>query len=94
MRVKIGLNETKLGIVAPSWFADTMRNTIGQRETEMALMAEQVFQEAASIGLVDEIVDGNEVEGTARRKSMSSWVFQYMQDESRCACVRRRFVAF
>ena len=67
---KIGLNETKLGIVAPSWFADTMRNTIGQRETEMALMAGTMYspQEAASIGLVDEIVDGNEVEGTARKK--------------------------
>jgi len=67
---KIGLNETKLGIVAPQWFADTMRNTIGQRETEMALMAGTMYSptEAASIGLVDEIVDADQVESVARKK--------------------------
>lgn len=28
----IGLNETKLGIVAPTWFQASMRNTISVRE--------------------------------------------------------------
>uniref|UniRef100_A0ABD2XB21 Enoyl-CoA delta isomerase 1, mitochondrial n=1 Tax=Trichogramma kaykai TaxID=54128 RepID=A0ABD2XB21_9HYME len=34
----IGLNETKLGIVAPKWFADPMISTIGYRQAELALM--------------------------------------------------------
>ena len=53
----IGLNETKLGIVAPSWFMATMRNTISNRQAEMALTLGTLFttEEALKIGLVDEI---------------------------------------
>ena len=39
----IGLNETQLGIVAPYWFKDTMVNTIGTRQTELALMMGTLF---------------------------------------------------
>lgn len=39
----IGLNETALGIVAPSWFIDTCRNTISIRETELALAMGKLF---------------------------------------------------
>ena len=33
----IGLNETKLGIVAPFWFADTMAYVVGSRQTDLLL---------------------------------------------------------
>lgn len=53
----IGLNETQLGIVAPSWFMATMKNTISSRTAEMALTLGTLFttEEALKIGLIDEI---------------------------------------
>lgn len=53
----IGLNETQLGIVAPQWFQDCMRNVIGDRQAEKALIAGRMFtsEEALKVGLVDEI---------------------------------------
>lgn len=53
----IGLNETQLGIVAPSWFIQTMLNTISKRNTELALTSGRLFKtdEALKIGLIDEI---------------------------------------
>ncbi|XP_014219473.1 enoyl-CoA delta isomerase 1, mitochondrial [Copidosoma floridanum] len=53
----IGLNETKLGIVAPKWFQDSMIAAIGYRQTELALMRGSLFkpQDALKIGLIDEI---------------------------------------
>lgn len=53
----IGLNETQLGIVAPSWFMATMKNTIPIRTAEMALTLGTLFstEEALRIGLIDEI---------------------------------------
>lgn len=61
-KFSIGLNETQLGIVAPFWFKDTMVNTIGQRQTELALMLGTLFssQQALSIGMVDQVVDSRE----------------------------------
>lgn len=59
----IGLNETQLGIVAPSWFAATMCNTIGIRQTELALTTGRLFktEEALKVGLIDDIAkDKNE----------------------------------
>ena len=54
----IGLNETLLGIVAPFWFKDTMLNTVGQRQTELALQLGTLFtaEQALSIGLVDKVL--------------------------------------
>lgn len=51
----IGLNETKLGIIAPWWFKNAMSQTIGIRQTEMALMLGTLFStdQALSIGLID-----------------------------------------
>ena len=56
-KFKIGLNETKLGIVAPPWFRDTMINTVGVRQTELALQLGTLFssEEALKIGMVDEV---------------------------------------
>ncbi|CAH0475526.1 unnamed protein product [Peronospora belbahrii] len=59
----IGLNETQLGIVAPTWFRDTFINTIGHREAEKMLgLGLQVdANRAKAIGLVDEAVALEEV---------------------------------
>lgn len=58
----IGLNETKLGIIAPKWFQDSMINTIGYRQAELALTRGTLFtpQEALKIGLVDELASSKE----------------------------------
>lgn len=52
----IGLNETRLGIVAPKWFQDSMCNVIPVREAEKALTLGTMFStsEALKIGLIDE----------------------------------------
>lgn len=53
----IGLNETQLGIVAPTWFMATMKNVLPSRIAEKALTLGTLFQtdEALKIGLIDEI---------------------------------------
>ncbi|XP_057331980.1 enoyl-CoA delta isomerase 1, mitochondrial-like [Microplitis mediator] len=53
----IGLNETKLGIVAPSWFREIYVSTIGYRQAELALLQGTLFppKRALEIGLVDEL---------------------------------------
>lgn len=53
----IGLNETQLGIAAPPFFVDTMRNCILSRHAEMALLLGKLYKtdEALRIGLVDEL---------------------------------------
>uniref|UniRef100_K3WTW0 Enoyl-CoA delta isomerase 1, mitochondrial n=1 Tax=Globisporangium ultimum (strain ATCC 200006 / CBS 805.95 / DAOM BR144) TaxID=431595 RepID=K3WTW0_GLOUD len=59
----IGLNETQLGIVAPTWFRDTFVNTIGHREAEKMLgLGLQVdATKGKAIGLIDEAVPLEEV---------------------------------
>lgn len=58
----IGLNETKLGIVAPKWFMASMRNTISRRDAELALTLGTLFttDEALKVGLIDEIATSKE----------------------------------
>lgn len=58
----IGLNETKLGIVAPPWFMASMRNVISTRQAEQALTLGTLFssEEAIKIGLVDELASDKE----------------------------------
>jgi len=58
----IGLNETKLGIVAPVWFKDTMLNTVGHRQTELALVLGTLFtaEQALGIGMLDQVVNSRE----------------------------------
>jgi Delta3-Delta2-enoyl-CoA isomerase len=53
----IGLNETKLGIVAPKWFMSSMLAAIPYRNAELALTTGQMFStdEALKVGLIDEI---------------------------------------
>ncbi|XP_030645846.1 enoyl-CoA delta isomerase 1, mitochondrial [Chanos chanos] len=73
-RYSIGLNETKLGIVAPFWFKDTMMNTVGNRETELALQLGHLYSssEALKIGLVDRLVPEDKVLSTAM-ETMANW---------------------
>lgn len=40
----IGLNETKLGIVAPLWFQSTYRNVLSIRDAEKALTLGTLFK--------------------------------------------------
>ncbi|KAJ0407523.1 hypothetical protein ATCC90586_002188 [Pythium insidiosum] len=71
----IGLNETQLGIVAPTWFKETFVNTIGHREAEKMLgLGLQVdANKAKSIGLVDEAVPLEEVMPRAHA-AMERWL--------------------
>ncbi|XP_078096535.1 enoyl-CoA delta isomerase 1, mitochondrial [Mustelus asterias] len=71
----IGLNETKLGIVAPFWFKDTMINTIGRRATEYSLQLGIMYSasEALENGLVDQLVAQDKIMPTAL-SVMSEWL--------------------
>ncbi|XP_033107965.1 enoyl-CoA delta isomerase 1, mitochondrial-like isoform X1 [Anneissia japonica] len=71
----IGLNETLLGIVAPFWFMDTMKNTVGQRETEIALQLGKLYspEEALEKGLVDILAADTEVVNVAK-SHMVNWL--------------------
>jgi len=58
-KFQIGLNETKLGLVAPPWFAKPFQSVIGAREAEKALYLGTLYSvdEALKIGLIDEKVN-------------------------------------
>ncbi|KAM5152332.1 enoyl-CoA delta isomerase 1, mitochondrial [Mantella aurantiaca] len=71
----IGLNETKLGIVAPFWFKDTMNHVLGSRVTEQSLQLGQMYPAPAAlqIGLVDQLVPEDKVQSTAAA-AMAEWL--------------------
>eukprot|EP00124_Ichthyophonus_hoferi_P002435 Ihof_evm3s166 gene=Ihof_evmTU3s166 len=58
-RAVIGLNETQLGIVAPDFFIDTMKATVGHRQAERMLQLGLLLDphQALANQTVDEIVD-------------------------------------
>lgn len=64
----IGLNETKLGIVAPPWLGQQMIDTVGQRNAELSLSLGLLYDpnEALAIGLVDELVAKDQVLESAK----------------------------
>ncbi|CAB9514188.1 CoA delta isomerase 1, mitochondrial [Seminavis robusta] len=68
----IGLNETKLGIVAPSWLGYQYIDTIGQRQAELGLSLGLLHQpeQALAIGLVDELVPREEVLSRAQAEAV------------------------
>lgn len=74
-RYSIGLNETQLGIVAPFWFKDTMVNTVGHRNTELALQLGLLYKpaEALKVGLVDQLVPEDQVL-TVATQTMAKWL--------------------
>ncbi|CAH1715399.1 unnamed protein product [Aphis gossypii] len=87
----IGLNETKLGIVAPKWFQDTMVAVIGQRKAEVSLTTGKMYttDEALQIGLIDEsLPDANSAlkKGTQflnNFQKISPWAYKMTKDISR-----------
>ncbi|XP_070564079.1 enoyl-CoA delta isomerase 1, mitochondrial-like [Ptychodera flava] len=74
-KYSIGLNETLLGIVAPFWFVDVMKRTIGHRESEKALQLGTLYtcEQALQIGLVDELCDPDQVLDQAKAE-MKKWL--------------------
>jgi len=62
-RLRMGLNETLLGIVAPWWTIKMFTATVGQRESERALALGHLYSpaEALKVGLIDEAVAGDKV---------------------------------
>jgi len=64
----IGLNESKFGICAPPWLGQLMLRSIGFRNGEKALALGTLYtpQEALSLGLVDRVVEQEDVLGVAR----------------------------
>lgn len=58
----IGLNETKLGIVAPQWFMASFCNVLPRRVAENALTQGKMFssEEAFKVGLVDDLAQTKE----------------------------------
>ena len=59
----IGLNETRLGIVAPYWFADLYSYVVGARRADFMLQTGALLpaESASAIGLVDEAVPHEQV---------------------------------
>ena len=88
----IGLNETKLGIVAPFWFADTMEYVVGARQTDLLLQTGALLttEEALAVGLVDEAVAHDQVMSrAAARQRSSSQSPTPLGMRLRCCCVPR-----
>ena len=71
----IGLNESKLGIVAPPWLGQQYIDTIGHRQAELALLLGTLFNptQALEIGLVDEVIEDDDVVAIAKQRA-SQWV--------------------
>ena len=63
----IGLNETQVGLVVPEGIQRLMRRVVGAHRAERLLVAGEMVsaERALEIGLVDELVDGDQVEARA-----------------------------
>lgn len=91
----IGLNETKLGIVAPFWFIDSFQNVIGFRQSELALTAGYMFKtdEALKVGLIDDVAE-NRNEGMSKAEAFLN-KFTQVSPKARSitkSFIRRNFI--
>lgn len=70
----IGLNETKLGIVAPPFLAQQLVDTIGRRQAEISLALGTLYspEEALKLGMVDLVVPQDEVQAKAA-EAAATW---------------------
>jgi 3,2-trans-enoyl-CoA isomerase len=68
----IGLNESKLGIVAPPWLGQQLVDTVGRRTAELGLALGTLWtpQQALDAKLVDRVVPHDEVREAARRAAL------------------------
>mmetsp|Transcript_2377 Transcript_2377/g.3455 ORF Transcript_2377/g.3455 Transcript_2377/m.3455 type:complete len:260 (-) Transcript_2377:1115-1894(-) len=73
---KIGLSETKIGIVAPWWLQDLMIQVIGRRQANRALQCGILFpaEEALKIGLIDAMCDTLEDMETEIKKGLTPFL--------------------
>lgn len=73
---RIGLNEVQLGIVAPSWFTDSMTHVVGSRQAERLIQLGTMVPapEAQSIGLVDSIHDTPEEVMQSAHETLSKFL--------------------
>ncbi|XP_015667443.1 enoyl-CoA delta isomerase 1, mitochondrial [Protobothrops mucrosquamatus] len=74
-KYSIGLNETRLGIVAPFWLRDSLVKTVGHRAAERSLQLGLLYspQEALKIGLVDDLVPEEKIQARAA-EVMAQWL--------------------
>jgi len=74
-KLRMGLNETLLGIVAPWWTVKMFVATVGQREAEKSLALGKLYSpsEALSVGLIDEAVESSAVTATAEAE-LKKWM--------------------
>lgn len=74
-KLRMGLNETLLGIVAPWWTIKMFVATVGHREAEKALALGRLFSpsEALGVGLIDEAVESARV-GAATEAELNKWM--------------------
>ena len=68
----IGLNEAKLGIVAPPWLGKQFMDTVGRRQAELGLSLGLLYspEQALEIGLVDEVVPKDNVRQKAQEAAV------------------------
>ncbi|KFP90515.1 hypothetical protein N311_05816, partial [Apaloderma vittatum] len=71
----IGLNEVRLGIVAPFWFKDMFLTVVGHRVAERSLQLGSLYPapEAHKLGLVDELVPEERLQEKAAAV-MAQWL--------------------
>lgn len=75
-RATIGLNETKLGIIAPKWFSQLYINTLNFQKAEHALKLGQLFtpEEALKLQLVNDLVDSPSDLNEKCQSEMERWL--------------------
>ena len=68
----IGLNESRLGIVAPPFLARQFIDTLGKRQAELGLSLGTLYsaEDALRIGLVDQVVPADQVRATAQQAAV------------------------
>jgi len=74
--ITIGLNESRVGIVAPPWLARMMVDTVGRRPAELALALGTLFEpeEALEANLVDRLAPPGEVRRVANDVAVSQFL--------------------
>lgn len=74
-RSVIGLNETHLGLTAPYWLCKVFASVIGHRQAEKHLCLGSLLlpQDALNVGIVDDVVPGEELMSTAHTE-MLRWL--------------------